>query len=659
MVEVTSEHLRKIGKYDILGEIGQGAMGVVYRARDPHLDRLVALKAMHGGALADPESKERFLREARSVARLQHPNVITVYELGEVGGVPFIAMEYLVGETLADAIARDRFPSIADKLRVVEQLCAGLAYAHANGVIHRDVKPANVILLPDRTAKLLDFGIARLEGGTFATRTGIVLGTPNYMAPEQFTDDAVDHRVDLWAVGVILYELLTGKRPFDGTSVPTLIYRIVHTDVPEVDPGLGVPAAVGEILARALRKQPEERYPDLAVMGEAVRRAASAGGGGNRVGASATQRMSAVEVVAAASVAPLPSVTKATRPLEQPPPAVAAVLPAGILPTTDQVLSAGSLRELGEFGERSPLQLVAVSPGGAQVAVGGIDGSIRMWSLDTRMRLVTLRSRMHLRTGHAALTSALTFNDDGTLLASGHLDGAIYLWQVASGLECEAKLRHEGAVRGLAFTRDRTTLVSAGMDAQVKLWELEPVLKGDARRQMRRQPDGCTAFAMAADDTVCVTGHGNLSLRVHDPISGRLLATIYGHHMAPSALAISPGGDLLLSGSRSGGIRLTRLDSRALLRQFRGHQRMVAQVAFFPSGRHFASVAMEHVVNLWDVASPEPLVTLSGNPDDAFTSVAVVPSRGWLLAALADGRIRLWDYRVGAVGAERPVESPP
>jgi serine/threonine-protein kinase len=172
-----------IGRYEIVAELGRGGMGTVYRAHDPVLDRTVALKVLAAELLAEPGMRERFLREARSAARLQHPNVVTVYEFGEVEGVPFIAMEFLQGDDLAAAVKRGRLPDLDSRLAVMVQLCDGLDYAHRHGVVHRDVKPSNVYLLPDGSVKIVDFGIARLEGGTLATRTGELLGTPGYMAP--------------------------------------------------------------------------------------------------------------------------------------------------------------------------------------------------------------------------------------------------------------------------------------------------------------------------------------------------------------------------------------------------------------------------------------------------------------------------------------------
>ncbi len=598
----------KIGKYEILGEVGKGAMATVYRARDPVLDRVVALKTLFASVLREPDSRDRFLREARSVARLQHRNIITVYELGEVDGMPYISMEYLEGANLHTAAARGDLAGIRAKLEVTEQLCLGLSYAHRRGVVHRDVKPSNVIVLPDGTAKLLDFGIAHLEGSTFATSTGQLLGTPNYMAPEQFEDVTVDHRVDMWAVGVILYELVTGRRPFEAATLAPLIYRIVNGRLPEIDPvRYEVPPAVVALIERALAKNPDERFPDLEVMGREVRKILD----GER-SAAPTSRIE----------------TGGPQTPARPVPALR--------------IGPGSFRELVVFGDASPLGALSFSRDEALLAVGGVDGSMRLWDPATRMKLRTLRSRTHLRTGYAARTTALAFSPDGKLLAAGHLDGSIYVWDPETGLETEVTLRHEGAIGGLAFLPDGKVLVSGAADATLKLWEIPALLAGEARRMMRRQPAAVTALTLTPDGTLIITGHVNNSLRVHDPATGRLAATLHGHHAAPSALAVSPDGRVVASGARDGSVRLHTLATRELGRTFEGHNKTVSSLRFFPGGRQLVSAAMDGVLLIWDTDRETPLTAIEGGPGEAFACLALTQNPPRLTSGLADGRLRVW-----------------
>jgi eukaryotic-like serine/threonine-protein kinase len=255
----------RIGRYQVLAELGQGAMGTVYRARDEGLDRDVAVKVMSKG-LADADGRARFLREARAAARLQHPNIVVIYELGEHEGAPFMVLELLEGVDLQRAIDVGVRPDPRSTLPVVLQLLAGLGHAHEHGIVHRDVKPSNVFLPRGRPAKIMDFGVARLAGlGT--TTTGVVVGTPNYMSPEQVAAGEIDGRSDLFSAGLILYELVTGEKAFRADSLVALMYKILH-EAPDLGliPGGREWERLRGVLERALAREASDRYPDARAM---------------------------------------------------------------------------------------------------------------------------------------------------------------------------------------------------------------------------------------------------------------------------------------------------------------------------------------------------------------------------------------------------------
>ena len=259
----------RIGRYQILGELGRGAMGTVYRGRDEMLDRQVAVKVMSKG-LADPDARARFLREARAAAKLQHPNIVVIYELGEHEGAPYMALELLEGVDLQRAIDSGIRPDPRATLPVVLQLLAGLGHAHEHGIVHRDVKPSNVFLPFGRPAKIMDFGVARLLGlGT--TTSGGMVGTANYMSPEQASAGEIDGRSDLFSAGLILYELVTGEKAYKADSIVAMIYKILH-EPPDL---LLIPEGhrwerLRAVLTRALARRPEDRYPDAHAMSAEV-----------------------------------------------------------------------------------------------------------------------------------------------------------------------------------------------------------------------------------------------------------------------------------------------------------------------------------------------------------------------------------------------------
>ena len=251
----------KIGKYEVLDVLGRGGMGVVYKAYDPILDREIALKTMTAEGLKDPVLKERFYREARAAGRLRHPNIVTIYELGEENSVPFIAMEYIHGTDIHAVIKGQHEVSLEQKIRIIIQLCRGLAYAHKAGIVHRDVKPSNIRLTDDYQVKVLDFGIARLVTSTTMTSGGMVLGTIHYMAPEQIKGAHVDRKSDIFAVGIILFELLTSRKPFDGDNTATVLYNILHEPYQKMNPPIDEQfTAIGRVLKKAMDKDPARRF---------------------------------------------------------------------------------------------------------------------------------------------------------------------------------------------------------------------------------------------------------------------------------------------------------------------------------------------------------------------------------------------------------------
>ena len=257
---MTAPTIKRIGKYEVIDLLGRGGMGLVYRAFDRQLNREVAIKTVTEGFTGDQEMLQRFYREAAKTAALRHPNIVIVFDLGEQDGFPYIVMEYLSGDPLDRLIQSSEPQPLSSKLKIIEQVCCALGYAHRNDMIHRDVKPANVIVQPDGVTKLLDFGIARQEKNDGRlTRTGSVIGTIQYMAPERLKDAAFDGRSDIFSVGIMMFQLLTGQLPFTGD------YSIVQKILTEKHPSLGqflrdYPPALDDILDRALAKSPADRY---------------------------------------------------------------------------------------------------------------------------------------------------------------------------------------------------------------------------------------------------------------------------------------------------------------------------------------------------------------------------------------------------------------
>lgn len=266
------------GRYRIVEELGKGAMGVVYKAHDPQIDRMIALKVLRSDRVTSEAFVARFLKEARAIGRLSHPHIVTIYDAGEDQGTIYIAMEYLEGVPLNEVIRNDR-PDAARGIDLARRIALTLDYAHRQGIVHRDIKPSNILITAEGQVKLTDFGIARIEEAAAGqeTQAGEILGTPLYMSPEQVMGQSVDGRSDLFSLGVILYEMVVGRRPFSGDSIAAIFHAITRgtPEAPEqVDPFL--PKSLSGLILKSLAKDPADRFQTGEQMAAALAEALAA-----------------------------------------------------------------------------------------------------------------------------------------------------------------------------------------------------------------------------------------------------------------------------------------------------------------------------------------------------------------------------------------------
>ncbi len=276
--------IEQLGKYKILAKIGHGAMGEVYKAHDTVLNRLVAIKTISPELSSDETLRQRFQREARAAARLNHPNIVTVFEADQAGEVLFMAMELLEGTDLKQAILKKSLTTQDEKISVMEQMADGLAFAHSHDIVHRDLKPANMHLQAGNQVKIMDFGLARFSGSEM-TRTGMVMGTPQYMAPEQVRGERADARSDVFALGSVFYEVLTGVKAFDADSMHSVLFKVMQEDprpLRELAPD--TPVVLAQVIEKALAKDPAQRFKDAGELraGLSLARNTMAAGKGNQ-----------------------------------------------------------------------------------------------------------------------------------------------------------------------------------------------------------------------------------------------------------------------------------------------------------------------------------------------------------------------------------------
>ncbi len=265
---------KKIGKYEIVREIGKGAMGVVYEGYDPIIKRKVAIKTARkdlsvSASIAD-EIFVRFTREAIMAGQIQHPNVVTIYEMENEGELTYIVMEYIEGEDLKTLISKKKILPLEEILKIADATCSALHATHQHGIVHRDIKPSNILITKDGNIKLTDFGIARLPDSTL-TEEGTLIGTPHYMSPEQFTQGQVDGRSDEFSLAVVLYELLTGEKPFVGDTLHVIMHKVLRTEpLPPSDLNIRLPKELDKVIMKAMSKNPDDRFPDVDTFAKAL-----------------------------------------------------------------------------------------------------------------------------------------------------------------------------------------------------------------------------------------------------------------------------------------------------------------------------------------------------------------------------------------------------
>lgn len=263
----------RFGRYEVVSELGRGAMGIVYKARDPELERTVAIKAINLALQSMPSYYEaRFMQEARTAGGLNHPNIVTIHDIGRSGEVAWMAMEYIEGVELRVLLAEGHPLGLAQALSIAAQVAEGLAYAHGRGVVHRDLKPANIMVVRERPVKITDFGVARMRAADAQTQAGTMLGSPKYMSPEQVLGRRAEPRADIFSLGVVLYEMLAGRAPFGGENITALMYQIVNFAPPAPSAlNRAVPEFLDCVVGKMLAKTLEERYQSAADVARELR----------------------------------------------------------------------------------------------------------------------------------------------------------------------------------------------------------------------------------------------------------------------------------------------------------------------------------------------------------------------------------------------------
>jgi WD40 repeat protein len=645
--------LPRVPGYEILGELGRGGMGVVYRARQVGLNRVVALKMILGGAFAAGKSLDRFRAEALAVARLQHPNIVQIFETGEAEDLPYFSQEYVEGGTLAAQLdGTTAAPHLAAEL--CERLARAVQFAHDRGVVHRDLKPANVLLTVDGAPKIADFGLAKnLEdhaaAGTPATETGLVLGTPRYMAPEQLSSSAPGSRLpvgpacDVYALGVILYELLTGRPLYTGATPLDVLVRVLHEDPrPPRAYRPGVPRDLETICLKCLAKAPGGRYATARDLAEDLHRFL--------VGEPVRARPPSVLDRSVKFVRRHKALVGAAA-------GIAAALAAGIVATGLTALSEARQRRLAdEHARQAGLARQEAVREACQArlaaALAALGGDNVREAADQLEAIPPERRGWEWRYAAARLDDSLAvLRDAGRMLLpcpAGErfvsiTDQGVRLWDVAGGPP-SAPLTPDVPQDLNAVTTPAGGLVLAVDYHSGFLC----VLGGDGRVRQRLTLPGAVymhawAFDPAGTHLACAwyTDRPAKEFALFDLADGRQLARFDHVGEEFRCVAFSPDGRRLVTGNDDRLVRVWDAAGGAALQAFEGHRGQINAVAFRPDGRVVLSCSVDQTFRQWDLASGKVVDERYGH-DGPVNAVAYSPDGRWIASGGADGTIRYW-----------------
>jgi WD40 repeat protein len=684
-----SPPLAELGEYELLGEVARGGMGIVYKANHRKLNRVVALKVTQSGPLASKDLAKRFRAEAEAAAKLDHPHIVPIFEVGEASGFQFIAMAFVEGQSLAQRVATSPLPP-REAAALIRQVALAVSYAHGQGVIHRDLKPGNVMLDAAGQPRVTDFGLAkRTDADSSLTQAGQVMGTPSYMPPEQAEgkNDQVGPLADVYSLGATLYFLLTGRPPFQAASVVDTLKQVVERE--PASPRLLNPAVgrdLDTICLKCLEKRPDKRYPSAAALADDLQRylekrpiqarpvgqaekairwcrrnpfqAVSLAGivaifasafvlvSGSYLRAEGARRLAEqreraerweryrANMIAAGGAMQLNNVTAAQSALEAAPEEHRNWEWRYF---TNQLDTAHEAVRLGDN-----LRALAVSPDGAVAAAQSATGPARLWDLRKREEIRPLPNR--------SPAERFWFSPDRKILAA-LVGGEIVLWETAAADRERAILKlPETRIDDLPqarFSPDSTRLVVFGGGLAPSVWDTTTgkqlySLRGEYGRviDVNFSPDG---------RRLAVAGDTFRTARLWNAETGQPQAVLSPHTGPVSQAFFSPQGDCVVTVEAYPGntLRLWDAATGKPLGEMRGHTNAAEKVAFSPDGTRIASGGLDRTIRLWDGRTGQPLSYREGHRGP-ISSLAFSPDGKYVLSASHDRTARLWNAVTGA-----------
>ncbi|HEY4036606.1 MAG TPA: serine/threonine-protein kinase [Ktedonobacteraceae bacterium] len=653
---------QQLGNYRLLHLLGQGGFANVYLGEHTHLNTRAAVKVLH--EQMEAQALENFLKEAQTIATLKHPHILRVLDFGMDDSTPFLVMEYAPGGTLRKKHPHGSIVSLSTIVPYVKQVTAALQYAHDQQLVHRDVKPENMLVEAQGSIVLGDFGIAIPVYDTQTFSTQEVGGTPYYMAPEQCRGKAREAS-DQYALGVVVYEWLCGVLPFYGASAIEIAMHHLMDLPPSLQERIaGIPVEVEQVVLRALAKDPQERFSNVQEFAQALEQASqpkksaiavlplSVLLSSNSNSNSNTQQSTILQ----GPVIPMQS-TISTMPLAQ---IAAASFPAGTLLSTYHGHSAtisgigqssnGALIASGEKKEtalvwNAPIEkqvltprgyskyvsMVAWSPDGTRIASGGWDKVVQVWKARTGEQISTCN-------GHSRFVFAVTWSPDSTHIASGSTDRTVQIWDAKTGEQIRTYSGHKGFVFTVAWSPDGTRIASGGGDKTVQVWD---AATGEQTSSYSGHSDGVSRVAWSPDGTRIASGSHDKTVQVWDATTGQCVYTYSRHAHVVLAIAWSPDGTRIASGGPDGTVQVWDVTTGERVCTYSRHSQVVYVIAWSPDGTRIASGSGDKTVQIWEATTGKHVLTYSGH-SDSVNAVAWSPDGVQVASGSKDGTVQVW-----------------
>ncbi len=651
------DKIGRLGHFEVIRELGRGGMGIVLQAHDSDLSRDVALKVLDPQLASNDIARSRFCREARAAAAVSHENIVTIYSVDEdeASGLPFLVMQVVVGETLEQRIRREGKIAVDDLMMIAYQAAQGLTAAHAAGLIHRDIKPGNILIDSNTNkAKLTDFGLARSTEDMSLTRTGFVAGTPLYMAPEQARGDDVDARADLFSLGSVMYEALSGRPPFDGNTPMAVLRRVADEAHPRLTRlNATVPLWLEDIIDELLEKDPNRRTASAEMLSKqlaahmspeacastatpiecTVARTASRIAGSRRRSKLTTALVLGLPFLAGGLVGALIGMTFV------PPEQVVREVPT-VVQENNLLLPTSAVAPLGPESlavinaETGGVWSVAAAKDGNTIVAGLEDGSFGMWTLEPPGRVLSMPN------AHDAPIWAVDISADAKTVITASDDGTVKIWDVSGAGVVKQTMKHPTSVRSAALDPSGLRVVTGDRAGTVRVW----TIGDDEETQSFKHGGTISAVTFDPLGMSVVSTSTNTTAKLWELPTGKARVSFSKHKGPVYGVSFSPDGAWVATASWDKTVMIWDARTGDLVREIPAHDECVLSVAFACCGKVLATAGQDGTVKVWN-AETGTLLNRFMRHKGTVHSVTFLPEKHQLLSGGRDGFIRLWQTK--------------